>query len=100
MDADISPPGVSLEENKLNYPIVIGNGDLGKLYQVGNMPVTLLIDRDGKIADSHAGVVLVRGVSGSDSTEEGRRVLKEHEEKWIRHYRVLCIVLLLSHYPY
>ena len=46
-----------LEENKLNYPVVIGNADLGKLYQVDNMPVTLLIDRDGKIADSHAGVV-------------------------------------------
>jgi peroxiredoxin len=46
-----------LEENKLNYPVVIGNSDLGKLYGVDNMPVTLLIDRDGKIADSHAGMV-------------------------------------------
>ena len=30
---------------------------LGKLYGVDSMPVTLLIDRDGKIADSHSGMV-------------------------------------------
>jgi peroxiredoxin len=46
-----------LQENKLNYPVVIGTEDLGKLYGVESMPVTLLIDRDGKIADSHSGMV-------------------------------------------
>jgi cytochrome c biogenesis protein CcmG/thiol:disulfide interchange protein DsbE len=46
-----------LQENKLNYPVVIGTQDLGKLYGVDSMPVTLLIDRDGKIADSHSGMV-------------------------------------------
>jgi peroxiredoxin len=46
-----------LQQNKLNYPVVIGNEGLGKQFGVESMPVTLLIDRDGKIAESHAGVV-------------------------------------------
>jgi peroxiredoxin len=46
-----------LEKTKLNYPVVIGNEDLGKLYGVDAMPMTLLIDRAGKIASSHVGVV-------------------------------------------
>jgi peroxiredoxin len=46
-----------LQENQLNYPVVIGTPSLAKLYGVDSMPVTLLIDREGKIADSHGGVV-------------------------------------------
>jgi peroxiredoxin len=46
-----------LQENKLNYPVVTGNQDLAKEYGVDSMPVTLLVDRDGRIADSHSGVV-------------------------------------------
>lgn len=46
-----------LAEHMLNYPVVIGNDDLGEQFGVINMPLTLLIDRNGKIAESHAGVV-------------------------------------------
>ncbi|HZP23513.1 MAG TPA: TlpA disulfide reductase family protein [Terriglobales bacterium] len=46
-----------LAEHKLNYPVVLGNDEVTKLYQISNMPVTLLIDRDGKIADWHVGMV-------------------------------------------
>jgi hypothetical protein len=46
-----------LKEHPINYSVVIGNEDLGKLYGVEAMPVTLLIDRDGKIADLHVGMV-------------------------------------------
>lgn len=61
--------GVSLDDNwksvepfvrqeKVNYPIVLGNMDLAKRFGVGNgLPVTLLIDREGKIADLHPGLV-------------------------------------------
>jgi cytochrome c biogenesis protein CcmG/thiol:disulfide interchange protein DsbE len=42
---------------KIPYPIVVGNQELGKLYSVESMPVTLLIDREGRIAATHAGVV-------------------------------------------
>jgi len=46
-----------LQQNKLNYPVVIGNQGLAKQYGVDALPVTLLIDRDGKIVHSHAGMV-------------------------------------------
>jgi thioredoxin-related protein len=41
----------------MNYSVVIGNPDLAKLYGVDAMPMTLLIDRDGKVAASHVGMV-------------------------------------------
>jgi len=46
-----------IEENKMNYEVVIGNENLAKLYAVDALPVTLLIDRAGNIAVSHAGMV-------------------------------------------
>jgi len=46
-----------LEKNPMNYSVVVGNPDLAKLYGVDSMPMTLLIDRDGKIAASHVGMV-------------------------------------------
>jgi peroxiredoxin len=47
-----------LEEHKLNYPVVIANEDLTTRYGgLPSLPMTLLIDRDGKIAESHAGMV-------------------------------------------
>lgn len=46
-----------LAEEKMSYPVVIGNDGLAGRYGVTNMPMTLLIDRNGKIADSHSGVV-------------------------------------------
>jgi peroxiredoxin len=46
-----------LQEHKINYPIVIGNWDMGKSFGFNSMPATLLIDRDGKIADAHVGMV-------------------------------------------
>lgn len=46
-----------LKERRINYRVVIGNEELAKRYGVAAMPVTVLIDREGKIAGSHAGVV-------------------------------------------
>jgi peroxiredoxin len=47
-----------LEEKPMNYSVVVGSPDLAKLFGVGNgLPVTLLIDREGRIADLHAGMV-------------------------------------------
>jgi peroxiredoxin len=46
-----------LQEHKINYPIVIGNWDMGKHFGFNAMPATLLIDRDGKIAEAHVGMV-------------------------------------------
>jgi hypothetical protein len=39
------------EEKKVNYPVVIGDGDFAKLVGVAGLPVTLLMDGDGELAD-------------------------------------------------
>jgi peroxiredoxin len=41
----------------MRYPVVIGNQDLAGRYHLSQMPMTLLIDRTGRIAISHTGVV-------------------------------------------
>jgi len=46
-----------IEEKKVNYPIVIGNEGLGKQYGLLGMPLTALVDREGRIADLHQGIV-------------------------------------------
>ena len=46
-----------LKEKKVNYPIVIGNEGLGKQYGLEGMPLTALVDREGRIADLHPGIV-------------------------------------------
>jgi peroxiredoxin len=68
-DRGLSAVGVSMDEDgwksvkpflrrkPINYVVVVGNPALAKLYTVDAMPVTLLIDRDGKIAATHVGMV-------------------------------------------
>jgi peroxiredoxin len=46
-----------LKEKNVTYAIVIGNEAVAKRYAVEGMPVTLLIDREGKIAATHVGLV-------------------------------------------
>jgi peroxiredoxin len=47
-----------VEERKINYPIVVGDEPLAQLYGgLDSLPTTLLIDRDGKIAAAHVGLV-------------------------------------------
>jgi len=46
-----------IKEKGMTYPVVIGNEDLGKRYGLDEMPLTLLIDRQGNIAYRHSGVV-------------------------------------------
>jgi cytochrome c biogenesis protein CcmG/thiol:disulfide interchange protein DsbE len=46
-----------LKEHPINYAIVVGTEELSGQYGVSELPVTLLIDRDGKIADAHTGMV-------------------------------------------
>jgi peroxiredoxin len=65
-----------LEEKKVNYPVVIGDWDLAKLFGIEALPVTLLIDRDGKVADLHAGMVDKDAFEG-----EIQKLLKESASK-------------------
>ena len=47
-----------LQEHKINYPVVIATPQLANEYGgLPSLPVTLLIDRSGNIAESHAGMV-------------------------------------------
>jgi peroxiredoxin len=46
-----------IKEKRVNYAIVIGNQALGKEYGLKGMPLSVLIDRKGKIADMHASIV-------------------------------------------
>ncbi len=41
----------------MKYPVVIGTDSLAKQYDLTSMPMTLLIDREGRIAVSHTGMV-------------------------------------------
>lgn len=43
--------------HQIHYPVAIGTDDIGALYHLGAMPLTVLIDRKGRIAVSHTGVV-------------------------------------------
>jgi peroxiredoxin len=47
-----------IEQLKMNYRVVVGDDSLAQKYGgVDSLPTTFLIDRDGKIATSHTGLV-------------------------------------------
>jgi len=46
-----------LDAHPVSYPIVLGDSDVADRYAVAALPVTLLIDRNGKVAARHYGVV-------------------------------------------
>lgn len=46
-----------IKEKKVNYSVVIGSEGLGKQYGLVGMPLTALVDRQGRIADVHQGIV-------------------------------------------
>lgn len=46
-----------LQTKKVAYTIVIGDSHLGNKYGLDDMPLTVLIDRAGKVAEVHSGVV-------------------------------------------
>lgn len=49
--------GPWLQEKKVNYPIVIGTPTLGKEYGLDGMPLTVLVDQQGRIANVHPGLI-------------------------------------------
>jgi peroxiredoxin len=46
-----------LEAKQVNYPVVIGDWDLAMRFGTTSLPATLLIDRNGRVADLHVGMV-------------------------------------------
>jgi peroxiredoxin len=46
-----------VESHKVNYPILMGDDQVSKHYDIQALPLTYLIDKRGRIAASYAGVV-------------------------------------------
>ncbi len=56
MDDDEAAVRVACQKYGVNYPVIMGDAKLGQLYGgVLGLPVTFLIDRDGKIRFKHEG---------------------------------------------
>jgi peroxiredoxin len=62
-----------IKEKGVNYTVVIGSEELAKKYGLDGMPLTALVGRDGKIVDTHAGVV------DREGTEKKIRELLENK---------------------
>lgn len=43
--------------HQMRYPVAIGTDSIGDLYHLKEMPLTVLVDRQGRIAVSHVGVI-------------------------------------------
>jgi cytochrome c biogenesis protein CcmG/thiol:disulfide interchange protein DsbE len=46
-----------LKEHPISYPVVAGSLDSVASYDIGALPITVLIDRSGRVAARHVGVV-------------------------------------------
>jgi thiol-disulfide isomerase/thioredoxin len=46
-----------VREHGVNYPILMGDGPVSKLYDIQAMPATYLIDKQGRIAATYTGIV-------------------------------------------
>jgi len=62
-----------LKKKPITYPIVVGDANVAQTYHVESLPVTLLIDRHGRIADAHVGMV-----EKSAWEREIQALLREH----------------------
>jgi thiol-disulfide isomerase/thioredoxin len=57
-DGDLTPKlSAFSKENKINYPILIGNEEVSKAYGVMSIPATFLIGKDNKIIAAYKGYV-------------------------------------------
>lgn len=45
-----------IEEQKINYPVMIATDEVTNRYHVESMPTTLIIDKSGRIASMHVGL--------------------------------------------
>jgi len=56
MDDSIEPVSPFYQQFHMNYPVVMGSAKTGELYGgVLGLPITFLIDRDGRIYSKHIG---------------------------------------------
>ncbi|MFI5175004.1 MAG: TlpA disulfide reductase family protein [Terriglobia bacterium] len=53
--SDLSEIKSFVNEHKMNYPVVIDDGDISDEYNVSGFPTSFLIDRNGKIVKKYPG---------------------------------------------
>jgi peroxiredoxin len=70
--------GVSMDENgwdavkpyidaqKINYRVMVGNDGVAQLYGATSLPATFIIDKSGRIASTHTGLVISRSEYEAD----------------------------------
>ena len=47
-----------MAQHKFNYPVVIGNDAVGKLFgEIDDLPTTFIIDRTGRVVRKHVGLI-------------------------------------------
>jgi peroxiredoxin len=46
-----------MQKTQMQYPIAVGNDAIGERFHAQELPMTILIDRQGRIAVSHVGIV-------------------------------------------
>ena len=57
MDDEAPPVRAAFQKYRLNFPVVMGDGKLGEMYGgILGLPITFVIDRNGKIRFRHQGV--------------------------------------------
>jgi len=45
-----------VDQQKINYRVMVGNDDVAQLYGAASLPTTFLIDKSGRIAATHVGL--------------------------------------------
>jgi peroxiredoxin len=46
-----------MEKSQMQYPVAVGNDEIRKRFHADELPKTMLIDRNGRVAVSHVGIV-------------------------------------------
>ena len=46
-----------MQKSGMQYPVAVGNDDITRRFQADSLPKTMLIDREGRVAVSHIGIV-------------------------------------------
>lgn len=58
MDDDAAPVRAAYRRYQIDYPVIMGDAHLGRLYGgILGLPVTFLIDRDGRIVREYKGPI-------------------------------------------
>jgi cytochrome c biogenesis protein CcmG, thiol:disulfide interchange protein DsbE len=69
MDDEAPPVRAAFQRYGLNFPVVMGDEKLGEMYGgILGLPITILIDRNGKIRFKHQGVTDLNIIEGEIQT--------------------------------